>query len=106
MTISPYRTPTGWAFDDPKKSIVAEPLISGADSLCDALAEGANQFTIEFSASAPGENFITLVQLNSITQESWYYSKPHNVIVYLCPVLFKYFPVPPLAIYYTVISRG
>lgn len=103
MKISPYRTPDGWAFDDAERGIVAEPLILGAHTLCDILADGEEKFTIEFSADPPGEDNITLLQFDSADKESWYYSKTHNIVVYLCPALFAFFEAPPQIIYYTVI---
>lgn len=54
MRIYPYRTSTGWTFDDAERGIMAEPLISGADTLCDFLAGEAEGFTLEFSADPPG----------------------------------------------------
>ena len=106
MRIYPYRTPDGWAFDDAERGIVAEPLTLGARTFCDHLAEGAEKFTIEFSADPPGQDNITLMQFDSVDKESWYYSKTYNIVVYLCPALYSYFPVPPKVIYYTVVSRG
>lgn len=106
MRISPYRTVDGWVFDDTERAIMAEPLILGAHHLCDYLAEGAGRFTANFSADPPGEDSITLMQFDPVEKESWYYSKKFNIVVYLCPVLFEYFEMPPRAIYYTVVSRG
>ena len=108
MIISPYRTPGGgWAFDDPSHGLVAEPLISGADTLCDRLAEGANRLTIRFDCiPAEDADTLTLIQVDSEKKESWYYSKTYNLVAYFCPALFCYFTSPPREIYYSVISRG
>lgn len=108
MIISPYRTPdNGWVFDDPARGLVAEPLIAGADTLCDMLANGAETFTVRFD-DIPVKNADTLIltQGDSEKKESWYYSVRYNIIAYFCPALFRYFPSPPQKIYYSVISYG
>lgn len=107
MIISPYRTPDGWAFDDPEKLIIAEPLIIGADTLCDMLAAGADKLTIDFdSTQAKADDHLLLIQYDREKGESWYYSKTYNLTIFLCSVLLQYFKAPPKQIFYSVISRG
>lgn len=106
MTIHPYRDCGMWVFDDESVGLWKEPLVRGADKVCDMLAEdipGAeNGFDLMFEDSG----FATSIRLDWLREEDgWnlYFCPELGVEGWLCPALLLYYSKAPQHLY---ISAG
>jgi len=99
FTIQPYKLMgTMWVFDDPEVNLKKEPLIAGADTLCEEMSQGADKFTLMFSEIAfPGHTLH--LKLKSIDQVGQTYQTPDGREAWLCPALLLYFTKPPKHLY-------
>lgn len=105
MMIQPYWLDdlATWVFDDPAVGLDQEPFVSGAPAIIDLLVQdipnARTGFRLHFSdCPFPGfQRSLTLKReengggrygLDESTMEGW-----------LCPMIFKYFPVAPPRIY-------
>lgn len=105
-TIYPYRTKSGWSFDDPEVGLEGEPFVAGVPEIIDMLVNGANSFTAHISHSpipgyqchlrqtAPPEGFQN--------DPGWYEMVGTDMVGWLCPATLKYFPTYPKDIYVTI----
>lgn len=100
FSISVYRHQGLWVFDDERVGLVKEPFVSGADTLIDELAKGAERITIIFSAIGfPGNKlYIDTTKEHAISGTN-YECKSMNHKLWLCPALNLYYPVLPDRIY-------
>ena len=101
--IHPYKHAGLWVFDDPKKGLVQEPFVSGADEIIERMVQsipGAQSgFTLLFSAASfPGHQAV-LEWRRSDMGGNWYFSADLGIEGWLCPALFKYFESAPERIY-------
>lgn len=103
LVIKPYKHSGLWVFDDPAVGLRQEPFVSGADHIMDLLSADiprANRgFTLVFSAQPfPGFQ-ARFVRGRAEHSGTWYSWPEKKVEGWLCPALFKYFPVAPAEIY-------
>lgn len=101
--IVPYRHAGMWVFDDSEVGLSREPFVSGADDIMDVLSEhipGAHGgFNLVFSAQPfPGYQ-ARFVRTRAEHNGTWYSWPERRLEGWLCPALFKYFPVAPEEIY-------
>jgi len=104
--IRPYRALGMWVFDDEKRNVVQEPFVGGADSILDVwtadIPGAADGFSLVFSSEPfPGfqhelfwvrpEMSGNIYRVGEGGPEGW-----------LCPVLLRYFEVPPQRLYAAV----
>ena len=100
-----YRSEGAWAFDDPAVDLQCEPFVLGTSELLDALrAEHGIEtptFNLQFSDRPFPEAQATLVRLGKENDGVWYGADIAGKFRtgWLCPALFKYFSVAPIAIY-------
>lgn len=88
-----------WVFDDESVGLNKEPFVSGADTLLDKLANGKNTVILIFSDNPFPDYNLAVELVDSTPGGSNYYCKEMNHKLWLCPALFKYFPVTPKIIY-------
>lgn len=108
LVIQPYRWAGTWVFDDPKVDLRAEPFVAGIPEMIDDMVAQAKienaeaGFRLLFSALPfPG------VQLHLVKEPdqigafggTWYRKDGTKETGWLCPALFKYFPVAPEQLY-------
>ena len=103
IAIHPYKHSGLWVFDDPKKGLVQEPFVSGADEIIERMVQGIpgahSGFTLLFSAAPfPGHQSM-LEWRRSDMGGNWYYSAELGIEGWLCPALLKYFEAAPERIY-------
>lgn len=105
VTIHPYLTHGMWVFDDATVGLVKEPLVDGADDLCDRICERWHLIPSRgFSISASAIPFVDGDgELTFICQRNDGYTYIcDGELVWLCGNLLKYFPIPPRTIYFKV----
>jgi hypothetical protein len=103
LTIEPYRTGNGWAFDEPRLGLRREPFVAGVPEIIDRLVAGVpgsdTQVRLIFSQTPfPGHQ----LQLDRGRPENggyWYSAPAYSAEGWLCPALFKYFPRAPRHLY-------
>jgi hypothetical protein len=100
-----------WVFDDPKKGLKNEGLVSGTDQILDMLAkrfpDGENGFELTFSDEPFDGHELTFDWIKSGTGEglaegvtgNWYRENSTGFEGWLCPALFLYFKEAPKHIY-------
>jgi hypothetical protein len=103
LVIEPYRTGTGWAFDEPRVGLRAEPFVQGIPEMIDKLVEGIpgsdESVRLIFSQRPfPGAQ-LKLDRRKEQDGGNWYYCEDYQAEGWLCPALFKYFPRAPRRIY-------
>ena len=102
FTIAPYTTNGQWVFDDPARGLKAEPLVLGADALCDWLHEKYGAFNVIFSANEIPEHDLLLEregESGAVSGGTQYVEANTSQRAWLCPALFKYFDEAPLNLY-------
>lgn len=102
MQISAYRHHGGWAFDDAKVGLVAEPFVSGISQMIDILADlvgATDRILLTFSPTEfPGAS----CRLDWTREEfggNWYRWQARAMDGWLCPALFYYFDKAPESIF-------
>ena len=96
--ISPYKWNGMWVFDDKEVGLKREPFVFGADDLCEAMSQGAQQFTLLFSEiDFPGHQLH--LKLKRIEKVGQTYDTDDGREAWLCPALLLYFEKPPEHIY-------
>jgi hypothetical protein len=89
QTLTAYRHNGGWAFDDERFGLVAEPFVLGADKIVDVLAEGGDTVVLVFSdAPFPGAHHLR--RLHEDCGGYWYDGLEGRG--WLCPATLHYFP--------------
>lgn len=97
--IYPYRTASGWAFDDESVGLHHEPFVAGIPEMIDSVVGDRVNVTIRFSSN-PFPNYT--LHLSRIRLEyggAWYKLEGSDMEGWLCPALLKYFAEPPKHIY-------
>lgn len=104
-TISPYwlESAQTWVFDDDRLEIIQEPFVEGIpemiDDLTDDIPDAHKGFRLLFSVD-PFPGFQKeLLKVCDDFGGVWYKDPTTNKEGWLCPVLFRYFPVAPEKIY-------
>lgn len=103
QTLSLYWHQEAWCFDDEEKGVKAEPFVMGSSELITALADENDlnsgekkNLTLRFS-----DTFFEGAQMRldwvRYQEKKWnlYESKAFDMEGWLCPVLYKYFDLPP-----------
>lgn len=102
LVIEPYRTGKGWAFDEPRVGLKAEPFVLGVPEMIDRLSSnvpGADKRVRLIFSQNPFPGAVQLDRRNEENGGNWYYWKDHDMTGWLCPALFKFFPRAPRHIY-------
>lgn len=108
--IAPYRHGGTWVFDDPRRGLVREAFVSGADDWMERMAStvpGGRErgFTLLFSAKPfPGARRLQFRRADM--GGAWYYDPAMKHEGWLCSTLFDYFPTPPRELYAQVKPRA
>ena len=102
FTIAPYRWMHGWVFDDPAVGLDKEAFVAGADTLLDKLAGDEDQLTVNFAAIPFPDHQVVLEVKERTEWGTTYFCEALGHEAWLCPALFKYFPVAPDKIYIRV----
>lgn len=115
VTVSPTKDALGvWRFDDEALGLVAEPFVGTANTLIDVLLNDASAYACELTASIlppdqPGM-YAELMWLRvDIEEGNWYradFGRTLALDVWLCPVLDRYFGVPPARLFMTARAKG
>jgi hypothetical protein len=99
FAIAPYQWEGFWVFDDPAVGLVQEPFVSGADTILDVLTENipeaAKGFKLVFSPQPFPGYTAHFVWCREEYGGNWYRWPERGIEGWLCPALFKYFPVAP-----------
>lgn len=109
-TIYPYRTKTGWAFDDEDVDLKAEPFIAGIPQIIDSIVGDSDEFTAHISHSIIPDFTGHLMKLDEKEMKSegcvpdtgWYKLEGTEQIGWLCPATLKYFKDYPDSIYFKI----
>ncbi len=89
-----------WAFDDPKRGLVDEPFIAGADTLLDKMSNNGTECTIIFSEiKFPGAKLTLNYVRGKIDEGTDYYCQELKHELWVCPATAKYFKKSPKIIY-------
>lgn len=108
-----YRTPTGWAFDDARRGLQAEPFVYGAETLIDEILVSQNnghvsRCRLTFSDQSFASATVCLQREESEELEglpgTWYREFATKRRAWLCPALTLYFEEPPAALYVHVVG--
>jgi hypothetical protein len=106
--LEPTRNKYGvWSFDDPNTGLVGEPFVGETNTLIDnmvreagyKLESAANGIALLFSPNPfPGyQSEIVLTETSPFG--STYRNDKWDIMPWLCPALFKYFPTAPARLY-------
>lgn len=112
FTIQPYWLGHTWVFDVPEVGLIAEPFVSGADTILTELVrqklglepiEGT-RFQLIFSAQGFPSYHLHLQRLEPEFGGYWY-TTPNGDRGWLCPATLKFFPDGhPTELYIQVLS--
>lgn len=106
-TIYPYRTMSGWAFDDPQVGLVGEPFVAGIPEIINSIVGDVQSFTAHISHSIIpnySAHFIKLTEKELeeggyVPMHGWYRLEGVDMEGWLCPATLKYFKDYPDSIY-------
>lgn len=100
FTISPYKYNGQWVFDDESRGLDKEALIAGADTMCDILSKGKDNFTLVFSgAEFPGAEYSATKTFPEF-QGMWYHCTANKLQFWLCRELYRFFKEAPDTLYF------
>ena len=102
LVIQPYRTGKGWAFDEPRVGLKAEPFVLGVPEMIDRLSSnipGADRSVRLIFSQNPFPGAVRLDRRREENGGNWYYCRDYDMEGWLCPALFKFFPRAPQHIY-------
>lgn len=106
--IYPYRTKSGWAFDDEEVGLQGEPFVMGIPEIIDGIVGGKDTFTAYISKD-PIPFFTAFLQkVTDVPQkylpngEGWYELNGSGLVGWLCPATLKYFKEYPETIYFKI----
>lgn len=108
MEIYPYRTRSGWSFDDEEKGLKGEPFVAGIPAIIDQFVpKDQKTCTITFSGQGfPGaQGHLERVCVSgSVHGGTNYILKVdgHQMIGWLCPALFEYFEEAPDKLWFQI----
>lgn len=106
LVLHPYKYYGTWVFDDDRTGLVREAFVSGIPEILEEtlekngvpVREAEKGFDLTFSQTPfPGQQ-VELTRLREESGGNWYKSDTGRE-GWLCPALFKYFPVAPEKIY-------
>jgi hypothetical protein len=101
--IFPYKRNGIWAFDDPSTGLVQEPFVLGIPEMIDILVkdlpDAENGFALFFSLAPFPRYQAELVWVREDAGGNWYRETSTGMEGWLCPALFKYFPIAPKRLY-------
>jgi hypothetical protein len=109
-TIYPYKTKSGWAFDDEEVGLKAEPFIAGIPQIINSLVGKKKSFTAHISHSKipKATGHLVKMSLDEVKFEEldeidgWYKLEGTDMIGWLCPATLKYFKDYPDDIYFKI----
>lgn len=92
------------AFDDPARGLSREPFVAGADEVLRSLASRVSDrcregFTLLFSDGPFPGSQIRVVRKEADYGGNWYESEDGSLRGWLCPALYRYYPVAPDSLY-------
>lgn len=107
FVLYPKRSSFGiWSFDDPTKSLVSEPFVGVTNLVIDRMAQESGydlkdnpQIAIFFSATEFPDSQCSLVLQSTSPSGSTYKDDKSDLLPWLCPAFFKYFPEAPIFLY-------
>ncbi|MBW3617953.1 MAG: hypothetical protein KY446_09420 [Proteobacteria bacterium] len=107
--ITPYKHDGAWVFDDPRRGLVREAFVSGADDWMERMGAGvpggAKGFTLLFSAKPfPGARRLQFRR--AAMGGAWYYDPMMKHEGWLCSTLFQYLPAAPRELYAQIKPRA
>lgn len=102
FVIYPYKEHGIWKFDDDTRGLTGEPFVGDINKIIDGMLikEGlspSEPFMAMFSARPFPGYHMHLIHSEEDMGGNWYTCGPHKG--WLCPALFKFFPVAPKNIY-------
>jgi hypothetical protein len=103
MVLTPYWYNGTWVFDDPAVGLRREPFVAGVPEMIDVLVkdipDAKDGFRLLFSANPfPGcQKKLTWVRGDS--EGNYYRLDDPPLEGWICPAMFRYYKVPPKAIY-------
>ena len=107
FVLYPKRSSFGiWSFDDPTKSLVSEPFVGVTNLVIDRMAQESGydlkdnpQIAIFFSATEFPDSQCSLLLQSTSPSGSTYKDDKSDLLPWLCPAFFKYFPEAPISLY-------
>ena len=107
FVLYPKRSSFGiWSFDDPTKSLVSEPFVGVTNLVIDRMAQESGydlkdnpQIAIFFSATEFPDSQCYLLLQSTSPSGSTYKDDKSDLLPWLCPAFFKYFPEAPISLY-------
>lgn len=112
FTIHPYKENGVWVFDDEATGLVREPFVAGMPEIFAAMGVMENSFSAVFSDTEfPGAKW-KLCQIRHYGVQgklvptyggTFYLLDGTDLVGWLCPALFKYFPKAPESIYIQIL---
>lgn len=103
LVIEPYRLGKGWAFDEPRLRLRAEPFVQGIPEMIDRLVTGIpgseKSVRLIFSQRPFPGSQLRLDRRGEEDGGNWYHSNDYQMDGWLCPALFRFFPRAPQHIY-------
>lgn len=110
MVIAPYFYNGTWVFDDEAVGLRREPFVAGVPEMIDALVkdvpDAKGGFRLLFSANPfPGyQKKLDWVRGDSLG--NYYRLDDPPLEGWICPAMFRYYRIPPKALYVRAESRG
>lgn len=103
LVLNPYVFKGQWVFDDETVGLKREPFVAGADDIIDEMVNEIPNADDGFIMLFSTEKFVgyqaTMKKVGPEYGGTWYHCEELNMDGWLCPALFKYFPVAPEYIY-------
>lgn len=108
--IYPYRTKSGWSFDDLEVGLMGEPFVCNIPQIIDSIiGRRRRKFTAYISKSVIPEYTGCLRKINNMELElkglqgvGWYKLDGTDMIGWLCPATLKYFRDYPDNLYFKI----
>lgn len=103
----PYRTKSGWSFDDEEVGLEGEPFIAGIPEIIDSIVGEKDSFTVQISHSPIPFPTGILSKVptphkDGSLPDGWYKFDGTDMVGWLCPALLKYFKDYPDKIYFKI----
>ncbi len=103
FVLMPYHHNGTWVFDDPARSLIKEPFVSGIPDIINYLVRHIDNarsgFKLLFSESVFPICQAELRYKSTENGGCWYYCPQTKTMGWLCPQLFKYFNTAPQRLY-------
>ena len=105
-SIRPFRYQNMWVFDDDRVGLVKEPFVMGIPEIIDQtikhIPDAQNGFTVLINDTGLPSPDIILKKLNEDAGGNWYQCEQTSMKGWLCPALYKYYPLAPETLYIKV----